>query len=223
MGNPTLKPGQFVNGYDLYNAIGRNYANGNNIYVLENTLNQNNIGNRINDLNIFASITGTLKLTDNWTITNKSGIDFKQTNGFKLLRPMGFYWRRCHIRFFSNNYNSKSIRRERIYHQRFDLGFNSVTSTNYKLQLGENHTFNFGLYLDYLKDHYNYSSRTQNGLDAKVWRPGNGRGYIAVSNITGDQLRYVPSVSANKITAGTLSYFGTLDYDYADNMDSAEY
>ncbi|QCO47800.1 SusC/RagA family TonB-linked outer membrane protein [Elizabethkingia sp. 2-6] len=216
MGNPTLRPGQFVNGYDLYNAIGRNYANGNNIYVLENTLNQNNIGNRINDLNIFASITGTLKLTDNWTVTNKSGIDFKQTNGLSYSAPWSFIGGVVTSVSSATTITPNPYGGSESITNGFDLGFNSVTSTNYKLQLGEKHTFNFGLYLDYLKDHYNYSSRTQNGLDPKVWQPGNGRGYIAVSNITGDQLRYVPSVSANKITAGTLSYFGTLDYDYAD-------
>ncbi|WP_407481700.1 SusC/RagA family TonB-linked outer membrane protein [Elizabethkingia meningoseptica] len=216
MGNPTLKAHQFVNGYDLYSAIGRNYANGNNIYVLENGMDQNNIGVRINDLNIFASITATLKLTDNWTITNKSGIDFKQTNGLSYYAPWAFIGGVITAVSSATTITPNPYGGSESITNAFDLGFNSVTSTNYKLRIGEKHTFNFGLYLDYLKDHYNYSARTQNGLDPKVWRPGNGRGYIAVTNITGDQLRYVPSVSANKVTAGTLSYFGTLDYDYAD-------
>lgn len=215
MGNPTIKAGQFVNGYDLYAAIGRNYANGNNILVLENSLNQDNIGVRINDLNLFANVSGTFKITDNWSVNNKTGIDFKQTNSLSYYAPWSFIGGVVSIASSANAITPNPFVGSESIGNAFDIGLNSVTSTTYKLEIGDDHVFNFGAYLDYVKAHYNYSSRTQNGLNPKVWRPGNGRGFIAVSNITGDALRYVPSVSGNKLEAGTLSYFGTFDYDYA--------
>jgi len=215
VGNPTLKSGQFVNGYDLYNTIGRDYANGNNVYVLENSLNQNNVGVRYNEFNAFGSVLGTLKILEGWTVSNRTGFDYKQINGLSYYAPWSFIGGVVASAPTANQYTPNPYGGSESISNSYELNFNSVTNTNYSLKLGDNHSIDFGAYMEYTKVHYNTSSRTQNGLDPKVWLPGNGRGYIAISNITGDGLRYVPSVSANKITAGSLSFFGTLDYDYA--------
>jgi hypothetical protein len=58
------------------------------------------------------------------------------------------------------------------------------------------------------------NTQRQNGLNPLLWEFGAGTGYIPFNPDTPNIYR--PSNSATKVTAGTLAYFGTLDYDYKD-------
>ena len=89
--------------------------------------------------------------------------------------------------------------------------FNTVTSANYSVELGK-HTIDAGVYLDYLKSHYSATAQGRNGLNPLSYAFGAGTGYVPFS--PADPTFYAPTASASKITAGTLGYFATLDYDF---------
>lgn len=91
-----------------------------------------------------------------------------------------------------------------------EFSFNSTTSLNYTQELGL-HTIGMGAYLEYFKAHLRTFGYTQNGLNPKTFAPGDGSGFIADG--PDDDFR-VPTVGANKLDAGLLSYFGTFNYDY---------
>ncbi len=204
MGLPYLKSGQFATGQDLLNAIGSNFSNGESVYVLEDIL-KGNLPNQRTETSILANMNASYKLTDDITIGNKSGIDYKYTESDFARAPWSYL---ALIVAKSSGFEYGGF--ETI-GKSTELNFNSVTSLNWHKELGK-HTIDLGAYLDYLKVHYSETSQTQNGLNPLNWVFGAGSGYIAFNQSTPD--RYKPSVYLGKVTAGTLSYFATLDYDY---------
>lgn len=214
LGNPTVKPNYLASGQAIYDAIGSNFNGGNFIFSLEDILRNHNVFSNIADTNIFASATNTYKITDKWTISNRSGLDYKTASSFYGRAP----WSYLAIAVAEDEKATPESPRpfggfEDIGTTR-ELNFNSVTNTNYSLELGGDHTLDLGAYLEYTKVHYYSSTQRQNGLDPRVWTMGSGNGYIATA-LDGNTIRYASQINANKVTAGSLAYFGTLDYDYA--------
>lgn len=226
LGMPTMKPRSFSDGYSLFNyltnngtASGADYTNGKDIHVLEDILNNKAMFHQIQEVSIFAGATVGYKLTDKWSINNRSGIDYKTVNGAYGYSPTGFlgliqaYGTRTD--FTPNPFGGT----EQLYNNR-ELNFNSVTSTNYSLEFGDKHTLDLGAYLEYTKVHYLSTSQTANGLDPRVWSIGTGRGYVGQiiepTKAANERslVRYFRSASASKIDAGSLAYFATADYDY---------
>ena len=206
MALPYLKSGQFKNGQELIDVIGTaSSANGNFAYVLEDVLRgESSIFGRFNETSVFASTNVSYKLTDDLTLGNRTGADVKMRNHFTGRQP-GAYLSLVVARNASTEFGGN----ESILNSK-ELNFSSVTNLNYNKTFGD-HTLGLGAYLEYNKIHYFGQSQNQNGLDPKTFAIGSGNGYIAF-----DAVRdiYLPSVSSSKLTAGALSYFGTLDYDY---------
>lgn len=217
-GLPHIAPGQYANGQDLINAIGTNFDGGNNIFVLEDIL-KNTIPNERTETGILTNLNMSYKLTDNLTLGNKSGIDYKYSETNFARAP----WNYLALAVAADQATSQ-LRNPMPGFEDFvknrEFNFNSVTSLVYNKLFGDKHNVTLGAYADYLKVHYNGTSQRRTGLDYKNWVFGAGTGYAAplyFDNGTGAPITYyVPSASASKITAGAMAYFGTLDYDYDD-------
>ena len=208
MALPYVQSGLYNSGNELFNAIGTNSsAPGNFAYILEDVLRgDQSVFGRFNETSIFTNATTSYKLTDDFTLNNRTGVDVKIGNSMAGRHPNGYLSLVVAATNGTEYGGSETIGNSR------ELNFTTVTSVNYNKVFGE-HTIGLGAYMEYNKVHYYSSSQTQNGLDPKTFAIGAGTGYIAFDPVKDI---YLPSVSAAKITAGALSYFATADYDYAD-------
>ena len=208
MGLPYFKSGQYKTGQELIDAIGSNNANGRFIYILEDNARQGYLSmfNRYDDVNTFVNGNFNYKLTDNITIGNTTGAEYKVSNRLTGRAPWGYL-----ALIVARNANTQYGGSETQQNTR-ELNLNSVTKVLFNKSWGD-HTLDAGAYLEYTKVHYLNTSQTQNGLNPKTWALGAGTGYVPFNS--NDPNKYIPAVSSGKIDAGALSYFGTLDYDYA--------
>ena len=211
LGNPTTRPNQYQTGEQLWNAIGQNFDGGRFVYVLEDILRNYNVFSRIADTNIFASAQTNYKITDKWTVGNRTGVDYRISNSLYGRAPWSF----LAIAVAEGEKTGET----RPYGGFEDVGttrevnFNSVTNTNYSFEFGSGHTIDLGAYLEYTKVHAMSSTQRKNGLDPRVWTMGTGNGYVA-QILDGNTIRYSSVATAGKVDAGSLAYFATLDYDY---------
>lgn len=219
MGNPSTPASIANTGEELFQLLSQNetvnpnYNRGDFVYVLQDILKNRSVFHQIQDTNIFTGTTVSYKLSDKWTVSNRSGLDYKVTNGDAGRDPKGFLAR---VVAHTSRLADGSMPfggNEQLYNSR-ELNFNSVTSTNYSFDFGDNHTLDLGGYLEYTKVHYLYNSQNKSGLDPRVWSMGTGQGYIPTV-INGTTIRYANTAVAQKINAGSLAYFATLEYDYA--------
>ncbi len=200
----TLEPYPFVNGVDMYSQIKGN-TTGRSAWILQDNM-RGGVQNVYEETSILANISGTYKLTDEISIGNKSGMEYKQHDRTFARSPLGY--------LSVNVANSQGAQYggTEILSTIKDFTFSSVTNITFEKNFGE-HNLTASAYLDYIKGHYQFNSQTQNGLNPLNWVLGAGTGYVAFNPATPNLYR--PSVSAQKINAGTLAYFATVDYDYA--------
>ena len=152
------------------------------------------------ELKIIASINASLNITDNLTASLITGVDYQATSLISTRDPEGF-----NAQYFNSDnpgYSSQDSRRR--------AAFNTTASLNYNIEL-DKHTISAGLYSEYFKAFLRDFGFTSNGLNPKTFFPGDDAGFIGDN--ANDDL-FVDTVFANRIDAGLLSYFGTLDYDY---------
>lgn len=204
--SPTyVAPSPYTNGQDLYNAIKGNTA-GNRAWILQDNIN-GGIRNRFTELSIAANTNVNYKITDYLSVGNRTGIEYKEyerifaraANGYLALNVAA--GQGAKYGGFETFDTTK------------DLTFNSITNISFNKSFGD-HTISAAAYMDYIKVHVNNNTQTQNGLNPLQWQFGAGTGYIPFNPDTPNIYR--PTVSGSKVTAGTLAYFGTLDYDYKD-------
>lgn len=202
--DPTLAPYSYANGRDMFNTIGTNsrpYA----AHILYDNM-IGGVQNLYTETSINSNIRASYKLTDYLTVGNRSGIEYKQSERNFARSPLGYLSNSVAFTSGAQYGGVETISNTK------DLTFNTVTSLTYNQQFGE-HNITVSAYMDYLKAHYGFNSYTQNGLEPLFWSLGAGTGYIPFNPNT--PALYVPSVQANKVNAGTLAYFGTVDYDYS--------
>jgi TonB-dependent starch-binding outer membrane protein SusC len=151
---------------------------------------------------VIASVNLSYDLTEDLTAGFVSGIDYASIIFLDTQHPIS----RNQLRFDPevDGFQQQSIRRE--------AAFNATSSLNWNKELGR-HTLGLGAYLEYFKAHMRSFGYRQNGLDPKTFAPGDGAGFIG--DVPEHDFR-VPSVFANKLDAGLLSYFGALNYDFDD-------
>ncbi|WP_027380385.1 SusC/RagA family TonB-linked outer membrane protein [Chryseobacterium daeguense] len=205
VGLPTLAPDVYANGQDLLNGIGSDFSNGNNVYVLQDIL-KGTLPNKLTETSIIANAALSYKITDDLTVGNRTGIDYKYNQRIFARAP----WSYLALVVASSSGTEYGGVEDNV--KSTDLTFSSITNVSYKKSFGE-HTIDLGAYLDYMKVHYEATSGRQNGLNPLNWSFGAGTGWIPFNPATPNI--YNPSNSTSKITAGTLAYFGTFDYDYA--------
>jgi TonB-linked SusC/RagA family outer membrane protein len=204
--SPTyMAPSPYSNGRELFNAIGQNSA-AYRPWILHDNIN-GGIQNLFTETSISANGNVNYKLTDYLSVGNRSGIEYKE-------------YERTFARA-ANGYLSLAVAQGQgaqyggfeTFNTTKDLTFNSITNVTFNKSFGD-HTISAAAYLDYIKVHWYNNTQTQNGLNPLTWAFGAGTGYVPFNPATPNIYR--PTVSAAKILAGTLAYFGTLDYDYKD-------
>lgn len=200
-----LAPNPYSDGRALYNGIGQASAQY-RPWVLQDNIN-GGIRNRYTELNITANANVNYQFTDWLSVGNRTGIDFKQHDRIFARAANGY------LALVSALPAGQQYGGIETFQTTNDLTFNNVTNISIRKSFGD-HNFNFGAYMDYIKAHVNTNVQTQNGLNPLQWEFGAGTGYIPFNPDTPNIYR--PTVGASKVTAGTLAYFGTLDYDYQD-------
>ncbi len=160
------------------------------------------------ELKMIANAQLGYKLTDELTLGTSIGVDYTDNVGLDYESPNS--WTR--LLFEKENRGWEYVGQQTESYVR-QFNFNMNTSLNYTKTFGEHHTIDASIFTEYYKAHQKTFGYTQNGLDPKVWEPGNGAGYVPFDPDTPTQ--YLPEVNSGKATAGLFSYFGSVDYDYA--------
>lgn len=80
MGLPYALPGQFSTGDELYKAIGSTFAGPNDTYVLEDVLREGSMPSWYDETSVLANISASFKINDDFTLINKTAIDYKQND-----------------------------------------------------------------------------------------------------------------------------------------------
>ncbi|MFY7665059.1 SusC/RagA family TonB-linked outer membrane protein [Flavobacterium sp.] len=209
LGLPYLEPSPYLTGQELFDGIGFNFNGANDTYVLEDIL-RGSVPNEFTETSALANFSAGYKLSKTLSIQNKFGVDYRLSRRIFARDPRGFLAiavRESREEEFGGFESHASTR---------DVTFTNIASLNYSKTFKDKHRIDAGLYMEYTKVHVNGNSFTQNGLNEKTWSFGAGTGYIPFDPSTPNS--YLPAVSASKITAGTLSYFGTFDYDYSERF-----
>ncbi|MGG7470473.1 SusC/RagA family TonB-linked outer membrane protein [Chryseobacterium arthrosphaerae] len=200
-----VAPSPYANGRELFNAIGTNSA-GNRQWVLQDNIN-GGIQNRFTELSISANANVNYKITDWLSVGNRTGIEYKEYERIFARSPLGY------LAISVATGQGAKYGGFETFDTTQDLTYNSITNITFNKSFGD-HTISAAAYMDYIKVHVNRNAQTQNGLNPLQWAFGAGTGYIPFNPDTPNIYR--PTVLAEKTTAGTLAYFGTLDYDYKD-------
>lgn len=207
-GLPYAAPNQFANGYDLIAAIGTDFSGPNDTYVLEDIL-KGSMPNQFTETSILANISASYKLNDEFTVGNKSGIDYKVSDRAFARAPWNY------LALAVAQGAGEEFGGVELLSSNKDFTFTNILSLNYSNVFNEVHRVEAGVFMEYMKAHLLFSAREQNGLNAKTWALGSGTGYIAPDVLNNS---YIPEVSADKIDAGTMSYFATVDYDFKERF-----
>lgn len=200
-----VAPNPYSNGVELFNAIGQNSA-GNRAWILQDNIN-GGVRNRFTELSISANANVNYKITDYLSVGNRTGIEYKEYERIFARGAQGYLSTAVAAGAGAKYGGSESFTTTQ------DLTFNSITNITFNKTFGD-HTISVAAYMDYIKAHVNTNTQTQNGLNPLQWQFGAGTGYIPFNPDTPNIYR--PTVGASKVTAGTLAYFGTVDYDYKD-------
>ncbi|QQQ26783.1 SusC/RagA family TonB-linked outer membrane protein [Chryseobacterium indoltheticum] len=200
-----LAPSPYSDGLALYNGIGTASASY-RPWILQDNIN-GGVRNRFTELSITANANANYQLTDWLSVGNRTGIDFKQHDRVFARSANGY------LSLVTALPAGQAYGGSETFQTTNDLTFNNITNITFNKAFGD-HTLNVGAYMDYIKVHVNSNNQTQNGLNPVQWQFGAGTGYIPFNPDTPNIYR--PTVSASKVTAGTLAFFGTLDYDYQD-------
>lgn len=207
-GLPYAEPNRYVDGAALLAGIGTDFNGPNDTYVLENIL-KGTIPNQLTETNILANVSLSYKLNNAFTLGNKMGVDYKDGTRSFARAPQGY------LALVVAQSNEEEFGGFEDLSSTKDFTFTNILSLNYSKLFNDAHRIEAGAYMEYMKSHYIFSGRRQNGLNPKTWTLGSGTGYVA-PNV--DTNSYIPTVRAQEINAGTLSYFGTLDYDYKERF-----
>lgn len=213
-GAPYISPSWYTNGQDLFNWYDQGIRPDGTPNIGQGTLalsplmllDRMKTGTlRTNEIKMIANVQAGYKLTDDLTLATSIGSDFTEANSLNVQDPTSFnsfLFQRSGEEFLG--FQSEGLSRE--------FSFTMNNSLNYRKTFGEKHSLDASVFTEYYKAHAKSFGGVQNGLDPKVFEPGNGAGYVPYNPNTPNF--YVPDVSSSKATAGLFSYFGSVDYDY---------
>jgi TonB-linked SusC/RagA family outer membrane protein len=191
---PFLVPEDFPGPRALANDFFLDYAP---YYIIDNLATRDRFDEEVR---IIAGLTASYKITDDITANFTSGVDYASESLYNSQDPIS----RNQLRFDPavDGFAQQNTRRE--------FSFNATTSLNWTKDFGK-HNISAGVYTEYFKAHLREAGFVANGLDPKLFAPLDGSGFLGD---TPDDDARVDTISANKLDAGLLSYFGTFDYDY---------
>ncbi|SIS52851.1 TonB-linked outer membrane protein, SusC/RagA family [Chryseobacterium ureilyticum] len=205
LSRPYIAPSPYANGRDLFNAVGGDTA-ASRQWILQDNIN-GGIRNRFTELSISANANVNYKITDYLSIGNRTGIEYKEYKRIFARSPLGYLSNSVAASDQATYGGSEEFTNTQ------DLTFNSITNISFNKSFGD-HTISAAAYMDYIKAHVSSTTQRQNGLNPLQWEFGAGTGYIPFNPDTPNLYR--PSATATRTNAGTLAYFGTIDYDFQD-------
>ncbi|MGL2966479.1 SusC/RagA family TonB-linked outer membrane protein [Flavobacterium sp. XGLA_31] len=201
---PYLDPNTYVSGQQLVDDFG---APSFQItpFMLMDYLKEGNVPRLYDETKLNFTANGSYNLTKNLTYSTTAGVDYIQEFRDNARAPQSY------LAIVATPAGAEFGGNETQTNNR-DFSFDITNKLNYKITLKEKHTIEANLFMQYVKMHRKFWSYAQTGLDPRTWAFGAGTGYIPFNTATPDF--YKPAVSAGKVNAGLLSYFGTVDYDY---------
>ncbi len=162
--------------------------------------------NKIDEQKIVYNFDTSYDINDNVTFRSVTGLDYSSTETLYAEPPNG--WSSTYFEgedeIGTNAYQEQD--------QTNVFSVNQVTSLTYDQKFGE-HNVTVAGFLEYFKSHYKFWGYIQQGGSLKTFYPGDGSYFIG-DNSSNDV--YADTASANLLNAGLFSYFGSLDYDFAD-------
>lgn len=198
---PNLDPYRWANGREMYNEIGGRYVH---THILQDVIN-GGIVNRFTETSVFSTINARYQLTDDISVGNRLGVDYKESVRNFARTPNGY----LSVNVAANN-GFEFGGFDRIENTK-DVTINNVVDVTFDKKFGD-HSLNATAFFEYTKAHYIYDYQQQNGLNPANWTLGSGQGWVPFNPARPNE--YTPVISAEKINAGTLAYFGTANYDY---------
>lgn len=206
MGLPYIGESPYQTGQELFVAIGTDFANANDTWVLQDNLRSNHLPGIFTENSAIVNLGASYKLTDNLTFRNRAGLDLKDEDRISARAPWAY------LSIAVRNSRNEAFGGSETLQNTKTFNFTNIASLSYQKTFKEKHNLNLSAYLEYTKVHYNSKLQFQNGLNPLTYSPGAGTGYIAFNPETPDS--YISTASATKLTGGTLAYFATADYDY---------
>jgi TonB-linked SusC/RagA family outer membrane protein len=206
MGLPYLPSSPYNTGAELLDAIGTDFNGANDTYVLQDILREGSLPSIYTDKTVIFNIGASYKITPNITVGNRSGVDFKQYDRLFGRAPQSYL-----ALVVAQNQGAEfgGFEDKSTFN---DLTFTNILNVGYDKVFKEKHDLSAGVFMEYTKAHYRGHGSRQNGLNPATYVPGAGTGYVAFN--PGTPNLYISTVNAANLTGGTLSFFGTLDYDY---------
>ncbi|NAW52031.1 SusC/RagA family TonB-linked outer membrane protein [Elizabethkingia argentiflava] len=206
LGDPTLPKARFSSGQDMFNQIGSNTNENRFVWLLEDYVRSGNFPSYTDENSILANTAIKYKINDDFSIGNKLGFDYKQSDLIFAQAPWSYLAiderQKLNIQFTGSELMTDTK----------DFTFNNVLNATFQKSFAD-HSVELGGYFEYIKAHYLFKSQEQTGLNPNNWRPGSGTGYVPFN--PENQNQYIPKIEAQKINAGSLAYFLTADYDYS--------
>lgn len=145
-------------------------------------------------------------ISDNITFRSVTGLDYSNLETLFAEPPNG--WSSTYFEG-EDEVGQNALQQQ---YQTSIFSVNQVTSLTYDQSFGD-HNVTVAGFLEYFKSHYKYFGYQQQGGSLKTYYPGDGSYFIG-DNSSNDVFQ--DSASANLLYAGLFSYFGSLDYDFAD-------
>lgn len=200
MGLPFLDPLLDVTGRDLYWVT--NNTPGYWAYVLKDVVTPGMVPNLRTEQGVLGSFAAGYELMPGLTARNKIGIDYKYSERVFARAPWS--WLATAVAE-SDNLDFPGFE---DHTNVIDATISNVASLNYNKTWGL-HNLQLGAYFEYIKFHYRSNGFRQRGLVEATWHFNSGSGWAPRD---GDL--YVPEVFGDYVNAGSLSYFGTVEYEY---------
>jgi TonB-linked SusC/RagA family outer membrane protein len=210
MGMPYLPPSPYNTGAELLAGIGTDFSGANDTYVLQDILRKNSLPSFFTENTAVVNFSGSYKLTPNFTVRNRTGIDIKDSDGVFARSPTSYL--ALVVARSRNEQFGGSEQRSNFK----DLTFTNIASLGYNKKFKDVHEISATGYFEYTKSHYTSISAFQNGLNPLNYSPGAGTGYVAFNPATPNS--YISTVSGSKLSGGTLAAFVDAEYNYADRF-----
>lgn len=197
----------YQNGQQLFDDFGNPALNLTPLMLLD-LFQGNNAPSFFNEIKTIVTAGASYKLTKNLTASTNMGIDYADDKRNFAIGPEAY------LSIVRANGAGQPFHGLETLSSTREFTYNITNKLTWSKTFAEKHTLDVSVFQEYLKAHRRTDSYQQIGLNPLAWSPGAGTGYIVYNPAT-QPVSYRPSVGASKIDAGLLSYFASLDYDYA--------
>ncbi|NGP90077.1 SusC/RagA family TonB-linked outer membrane protein [Fodinibius halophilus] len=205
---PYLSPEDYPgNGADLITLSGVGFAY-TPLYLIDKRKYARNGDRRVK---VTGAVNGSYQLTEELEANLRVGGDYERNDNRNSRHPESF--NSIIFAETGNNFNGQQ--------QAFStesLTYDLSTSLQYRMQFNEIHDISAGAYFEMSQGFYEFSGFTNNGIVPNTFAAGDGASFIGDGPFND---WFKNPVSLNKLQSGLLSYFGTVDYSYADRYGAS--